>query len=68
MREYTIELKNGVTVFIKSKYVKVRQDNVLVFYNPRKSLTEQHLYGVEVVATFNSDEYSYFFESKPNLI
>lgn len=67
MKEYSVRLKDRTMVIVQSKYVKVKHDNSLIFYNDRKSLSDQYLNGPEIVATFNPGEYSYFVENQINV-
>lgn len=67
MKEYNVRLRDGSMVIVKSKYVKVKADNSLVFYNDRKTLSDQFVNGPEVVASFNFGEYSYFVENQINI-
>lgn len=60
MNSYEITIDEHITITVTAARVKVKNDNTLIFYNPRNSPAEQYLYGSEVVATFNPGQYAYF--------
>ncbi len=61
MNTFKVFLKNGSSVTINAKHVKITAGNT-VFYNDRKSLADQYINGPEIVANFTKDDYSYFIK------
>lgn len=68
MNDYEVVLPNGDSVLIQSERMAVKSDGALVFYNYRGSMSEQYLYGSEVVATFQPNMYAYFTKGKGKLL
>jgi len=61
MNTFKVFLKNGSSVTINAKHVKITSNNT-VFYNDRKSLADQYINGPEIVANFTKDDYSHFIK------
>ncbi|AQU79739.1 hypothetical protein [Planococcus faecalis] len=62
MNKYEVAINPNLSILVEAKKVHVKADKSLVFYNPQNSIGEQYLYGSEVVAVFNSNEYLYFLK------
>lgn len=63
MNSYRVAIKENIAIILEAKMVKVKADNTLVFFNPRTNVSEQYIYGSEIIATFKPDEYQYFYKN-----